>query len=186
VERRATERVKAEPPDDAPAGEALVAWFRDGAHALVDVLASTDPATPVWTFGSDRTVAFWRRRRALESAVHRYDAQLAAGSPEPIEAQLAADGVDEFLGVFVPRWGKEVAAGGETLHFHCTDVEGEWLVSRDDQGVRVTREHAKGDVAARGPASDLMLFVWGRVPASQLEVFGDATLLDRFRTASRI
>ena len=43
------------------------------------------------------------------------------------------------------------------------------------------REHAKGDVAARGTASDLLLFLWGRVPATALEVFGDAELLDRFQ-----
>ena len=50
----------------------------------------------------------------------------------------------------------------------------------------VTREHAKGDVAARGTASDLLLFLWGRVPATALEVFGDAALLDRFRSAIRV
>ena len=47
----------------------------------------------------------------------------------------------------------------------------------------MTAEHAKGDVAARGTASDLLLFLWGRVPADTLEVFGDADLLARFRQA---
>jgi len=32
----------------------------------------------------------------------------------------------------------------------------------------------------RGTASDLLLFLWGRIPASQLEVFGDAALLNRY------
>ena len=35
-------------------------------------------------------------------------------------------------------------------------------------------EHAKGDVAARGHRVRLLLFLWGRVPADALEVFGDA------------
>jgi hypothetical protein len=52
--------------------------------------------------------------------------------------------------------------------------------------VTVTREHAKGDVAARGTASDLLLFLWGRVPADSLEVFGDADLLARFSQAIRV
>jgi hypothetical protein len=47
--------------------------------------------------------------------------------------------------------------------------------------VVVTREHAKGDVAARGTASSLLLFLYGRVPADDLEVFGDAALLARWR-----
>ena len=48
-------------------------------------------------------------------------------------------------------------------------------------GVVVTREHAKGDVAARGPASDLLLLVWGRDRPDAVDVFGDAALLDRWQ-----
>ena len=189
VEQRTTQRVSADLPEDPPTGDALVPWFLDGAHALVVALTEVDPTTSVWTFSpADRTAEFWRRRRALETAVHRYDAQLAVGpsATTPIEAELAADGVDEYLTVYVPRWGKDVAGPGQSLHFHCTDVEGEWLVVGTDDGVTVTREHAKGDVAARGSASDLMLFVWGREPASRLEVFGDAALLDQFSGAINV
>ena len=67
--------------------------------------------------------------------------------------------------MFLPRLADNFDAVGDgTLHLHCTDVEGEWLVARRDGEVTVTREHAKGDVAARGSASDLFLFLWGRVP----------------------
>lgn len=186
VERRSTERVDWSLPEPPPSGDALVPWYLDGVRALVEVLAAADPHTPVWTFGSPRTVAFWPRRRALETAVHRVDAEGAAGEPQGIDAALAVDGVDEYLDVFVRRWGTDVASGGETLHFHCTDVDGEWLVARDGGDLRVTRAHAKGDVAARGTASDLMLFLWGRVGADRLEVFGEATLLDRFRAAMKV
>jgi uncharacterized protein (TIGR03083 family) len=174
-------------PADAPTGAALVPYFRDGARALVQTLGATDPAASVWTFSaSDRTARFWYRRRAQETSVHRFDAQTAAGEPTPIDAELAVDGIDEFLTAFLPRMAAAVATDGETLHFHCTDVQGEWLVARDGEEVRVTREHAKGDVAARGGASDLLLFIWGRVPASRLEVFGDAAALDRFSQAVRV
>ena len=44
----------------------------------------------------------------------------------------------------------------------------------------MTREHAKGDVAVRGTASDLLLFLWGRLPGKNLEVLGDASLLGRY------
>ena len=33
-----------------------------------------------------------------------------------------------------------------------------------DGKVVVTHEHGKGDVAVRGPASELFLFLWGRLP----------------------
>jgi uncharacterized protein (TIGR03083 family) len=174
-------------PADAPTGAGLVPYFREGARALVQSLAATDPTASVWTFAAaDRTAGFWYRRRAQETSVHRFDAQTAAGDAGPIAAELAVDGIDEFLTVFLPRLADAVATDGETLHFHCTDVEGEWLIARDGDEVRVTREHAKGDVAARGSASDLLLFIWGRVPASRLEVFGDAAALDRFSQAVKV
>lgn len=72
------------------------------------------------------------------------------------------------------------AACGETYHFHRTDGPGEWLVRFMPEGPVVTREHAKGDVAVRGIASDLFLFLWRRLPADRLEVFGDADLLSRY------
>jgi len=183
-----TERVLPADSDPALQGDALVQAFRDGASALVDALSSVDPETPVWTFSSaDRTAAFWQRRRSQETAVHRYDAQLAAGTPSPIDADLAVDGIDEFFTVFLSRLADNFGDVGDgTVHLHCTDVDGEWLLSCRDGDVSVTREHAKGDVAARGAASDLLLFLWGRVPADSLEVFGDTDLLARFREAIRI
>ena len=119
--------------------------------------------------------------------MHRYDAETAARTPTPIDAALAVDGIDEFFIVFLPRLADNFAdVGNGTVHLHCTDVTGEWLVARRDGEVAVTAEHAKGDVAARGTASDLFLFLWGRVPADALEVFGDAALLERFRQAVRV
>jgi uncharacterized protein (TIGR03083 family) len=175
-------------PDDAPTGAALIPYFRAGAHALARTLAATDPGASVWTFSpADRTTRFWTRRRAHETAVHRYDAQSAAATTAPLDTDLAVDGVDEFLTVFLPRLDRAAAAlGTGTIHLHCTDTAGEWLLTGGADGVVVTREHAKGDVAARGTASDLVLFLWGRVPADRLEVFGDADALARFRDAVRV
>ena len=56
------------------------------------------------------------------------------------------------------------AGPGETIHLHATDTDGEWLIRLTPDGIETSREHAKGDVAARGPASDLFLFLVGRVP----------------------
>jgi uncharacterized protein (TIGR03083 family) len=142
----------------------------------------------VWTFSStNRTASFWQRRRAQETSVHRYDAETAAGTPTPLDATLAVDGIDEYLTVFLPRLADNFGdVGDATVHVHCTDVEGEWLIARRDGELTVTAEHAKGDVAVRGSASDLLLFLWGRVPADALEVFGDADLLARFRQAIKV
>jgi predicted lipid carrier protein YhbT len=77
--------------------------------------------------------------------------------------------------------GEPVGGRGQAVHLHATDAEGEWLVRLLPAGVEVGRGHAKGDAAARGPASDLLLFLWGRAPADRLEQAGDPALLPRVR-----
>ncbi|HWE62757.1 MAG TPA: maleylpyruvate isomerase family mycothiol-dependent enzyme [Chloroflexota bacterium] len=166
------------PPD-------LLDLFVRTAATLEDVLWALEPSEPVWTwFATDRTAGFWQRRMAQETAVHRWDTQLAYGEPAPIDADLASDGIDEVFDVMLPmrrHWAQAWRQGsGETYHFHRTDGPGEWLVRFDPDGPVISREHARGDVALRGSASDLLLWLWHRIPNDRLEVFGDATLVDRF------
>ena len=136
----------------------------------------------MWSCTGDQTAGFWSRRQANEVAVHRWDAELAAGDPTPIDNELAADGVDERLDML--RLFDAITGTGETIHLHCTDIDGEWVVTLSDEGPRTERVHAKSDVAVRGTASDLDLFVCGRVDATAFEVFGDAQLLERFQSAT--
>jgi uncharacterized protein (TIGR03083 family) len=192
VERRATEQIRfrelERPPEDA---SERAAYVRAGGERLADALSAVDPEVPVWTFVESATgagrAAFWQRRQAHEAAIHRYDAQLAAGAPQPVDGALAADGVDELLTVLGPRsFGAALAGAPATLHLHCTDREGEWLVRLTDTGFEVERAHAKGDVAVRGPASDLFLFSHNRRGTEGLEVFGDAAVLERWREQARL
>lgn len=69
---------------------------------------------------------------------------------------------------------------GESFHFHCTDEHGEWIVRFEGSDIDVRSAHAKADVAVRGSASDLLLFLWGRKSPQTLEVLGDASLLTRW------
>ena len=119
--------------------------------------------------------------------MHRWDVESATTSPEPIEASQAKDGVDEVLDVFVPnRMQFDVLAGsGETIHLHATDIDdGEWMLHLRPDRVDWESGHAKGHVAARGTASDLLLLLWSRLPPNRLEIFGDVKLLDRWQTAA--
>jgi uncharacterized protein (TIGR03083 family) len=150
---------------------------------LVTTLAAADPSAPAWNFtGTDEVAAFWFRRMAHETAIHRVDTERAAGRvATPVGTDAAVDGIDELLAVmlpgFFPTRSSELAA---TIHVHCTDAEGEWMVTFADGQVQVSREHGKGDLAVRGPAAGLFLFVWNRttVEAGGLQTFGDPTLLD--------
>ena len=174
------------PSSDEAAADPLT-WYRDGLTRALDVLGSVDRDAPGWSWGSDQSRGFWIRRAALELAVHAWDARNALGEAPPVDPALAADGIDELFTEFVPRRGLagRFEGEGQTMHLHATDApagtNGEWLVRLAPAAFEVTHEHAKGDAAARGTASDLFLFLWGRVPPAALEVFGDASLLERWR-----
>ena len=96
----------AEPP---PADERLD-WFDGGVDLVADALLARRAATPsVVVDRPTRTAGFWARRQANETAVHRWDAQTAAGATEPIEHALAVDGIDEFFGL-IPFWQRRIDA----------------------------------------------------------------------------
>jgi uncharacterized protein (TIGR03083 family) len=162
----------------------VVEWFRTCADHLHEALESTDVQTPVWTwFPPDQTAGFWMRRMAQETAVHRWDAQLAFGEPEAIRADLARDGIDEVFDIYQPthcRPKSTTAGSGEAYHFHITDGEGDWIVRFVGEDMTVSRETGAADVIIQGLASDLLLFLWHRIPAEKLQVLGEASFVDRY------
>ena len=179
---RAQERIPFGAIEAAPEPDARTAWVRAGAARLVDVLSGADPDDAVWTLVGPGTVAFWNRRQACETVVHRVDAQLAAGTVEPVEPALAADAIDELLMLvrLAPR-GAPSDGGGNTLLISSTDHSCEWVVrSRADGGVDVESAAAPADVTLRGSASDLLLLLTGRGPSTTLERVGDASLVGGF------
>ena len=92
-----------------------------------------------------------------------------------IDGEIACDGINEYIDGALqfsanPKKIFEYPKG--SIHLHRTDGLGEWLLENGEDGLIVRREHAKGDVAVRGDAMSLLLFLWGR-NAGQLEIFGD-------------
>ena len=149
---------------------------------LVAVLAETDPARGVWTWGTDRTAGFYLRRAHQETLVHRVDVEQALGERTPVPAADGVDGLDELFTVLVPDRGRVLPE--RSLHLHQTDGEGEFMLEVVDARLRVRREHAKGDAALRGTGEDLLLVMWGRSGLDGLEVFGDPAVVTEWARLS--
>ena len=164
---------------DPPVPEDPVQYFLDHANQFADLLQDEDPETPVWTWATRKNVGFIQRRMAHETAVHRWDAQLAAGNPQPLDGELAADGVDEFFQNFFENEAR-ISGNGELVHMHRTDGPGEWLIRLTQDGAQVSHGHEKGDAAVRATASELVLLLWRRLQPDDVESFGDRAVLDRF------
>ncbi len=178
---------RGEAPRDR-ADQALRGWAKEQAAHLLDALRAANPDAGCWTFGPPRSVRFWFRRQALETALHARDAQAAVGTPSRIDPEVAADGVDEHLSVMVPRSVRlrPEPWTGQTVHLHRTDGEGEWVVRLGpDGGVATERSHSKADVALRGTAEALWLWCTNRATVEELgiESFGDQEVAARWRMA---
>lgn len=185
------ERLEAMPADrrtpfEAPADltrDDLADWFAEGATALAETFRTTDPKTAVWTWGGEPGVGFWLRMQAIEAAVHRWDLEGAIGSPQPVDKELAADGVAQFLDVVVP-FRRSVKSPppmeGERYRFFQTDGEESWSIGLDPTGLRPLGEDEQADTELSGTASDLLLFLWHRIPGEPLLVRGEAEALQRF------
>lgn len=183
------EVLSAAPPDDV-----LTGWFRDGHAALMDTLRAADPAVHCWTFmDAPSPLAFWARRQAHETSIHRADAQLAAAPDQPPAAHppaLAADGIDELVAGFGSRKPGKLADSPATLVIRAGDGPGApaWTVVMGQPDARVSRgahPAAPGEryCEVSGPAPDLYLTLWNRRAPDGLDVRGDsgvlATWLDR-------
>ncbi len=130
---------------------------------------------------------WWDRRLAVEAAIHRWDAQHASiglTRPQPLDGDVAAAGVDEFVTEFLPGLltGDGTGLAG-TLHLYATDGPTEWFVDLDDPA-RTAPEHHKADTAIRATRSDLLLWLTNREP-SHLDVIGNPDPVDSWTRLSR-
>jgi len=182
IETRATDPDSIEAAKPArPAGyQGLIAWGRSQADRMLSLLEQNDDTTTVWTWSPPhQTVGFVRRHQAQEAAVHRWDMQNAAtqSSPDPVDPEVASDSIDELLAVTLP-WGvSDNKPLPGRVHIHCMDTEGEWFIQPNGN---VEPIHAKGDVALRGTASDLLLAAFKRVGIDNIEVIGNEALAREF------
>ena len=172
----ATTEAPFEPDSQArPPGTDLMGWFDDSGALLELALGNRDPEEPCWNWsGTDLNARWVCRRMALESAVHRYDAELAAGSPTPIECDLAVDGIDEWLGVHLATDVPETpdAALGGVLCLACADDAAAWTVEVTGGRLRWREGRGPADAVLVGSASDLYLFSWNRRPLEALDLTG--------------
>jgi uncharacterized protein (TIGR03083 family) len=172
------------PPDDAAGARA---WLDAGPQTLLDAVAGAGPDTPVSTFLGPRPAAWWIRRRLHEATVHRADAALAAGHSYHLSAELAADGIDEWLdrlAVELPGAATAAIDDGVTIGLHASDIDAapgrEWHIRGLPAGIAWERRTAgvPAQVRLTGPAADLFLALVRRrtVNGTGIRLDGDAAV----------
>lgn len=197
VHRWATEYVtkgsdQASRPPAAPelTDAELVPWLREGHHHLVVALHTAPEDLTAWTFlPAPSPLAFWARRQAHETSVHRADAQQAAGANlTPLPRAFAADGIDELLtGIHSMERSRLRVDTPRTVRIRATDTpDATWLVhlsTAPPRAVRTTDQPTEtpADATFEGSAEDLYLTLWNRLPWDTLKVTGDPDLPQLWR-----
>jgi uncharacterized protein (TIGR03083 family) len=184
------------PPDDE-----LIGAYRVGLAALVKTLRDADPDVAYATFlAAESPKAFWCRRQAHETAIHRFDVQAArrSGPPSPADSfgpDFAADGIDELVMGFAARQKK--SGPGRSLLVRAPDAGAAWHYAWPADGRVVARRVAESDLAAAGadadcllsgPASGVYLFLWNRCSDADagITVSGDPGILEAWNGGVRI
>lgn len=157
------------PPDDD-----LLAWLGWCTYALLSALREAGPESPSWAWWGDptpHTAGAVARHQAQEAAVHRWDAEGSVGTPAPLPAGLATDGVPEFIEVMV---GPDVVALRGAVTLHAVDAGASWKVGAGsaDAGAAPARS-----AELHATASDLVLMLYRRLAVPDTDVDGDPILV---------
>lgn len=170
-----------------PEDEDLVKWYLDTNANLVDALESAPLDVDSFTFlPAPSPLAMWARRQAHETAVHRFDAENAAGIASEFDPTFASDGIDELLMAFSPRRDEFPVESARTMVVHATDTDDSWHVTLAPDGITTIRGDGPAGLTLKGNAADLYLVLWNRAEDSSVAVSGDKELLELWHGNSRI
>lgn len=171
-----------------PGDEDLSEWFIEGHQRLCQVLAAAPADLRCWSFlPAPSPLAFWARRQAHETEIHRADVEFAASSQAPtFSAEIAADGIEEMLYGFatLPR-RLELESPFQIALLPIERPDG-WVIELGPERVHAQRGPAMADCRVRGTASDLYLWLWNRLPSTALEVDGNEEALASWRRTMRV
>jgi uncharacterized protein (TIGR03083 family) len=174
--------------------EGIVQFTRQTGDELDIALVGLEPDEAVWTFVPSRqTGAFVFRRLAMETTIHRWDAEEAHGIARPIDRTLALDGIDEMLAMFRDdpeyesnndrRRGQTVllredAEPGVEILSNTDQLSParRWLVTFNSTGITTSSSEGPADAIVTGSVSDLWLYIMGRRSTDEMYVQGDRDL----------
>ncbi|MER5573983.1 maleylpyruvate isomerase family mycothiol-dependent enzyme [Streptomyces massasporeus] len=187
VAERVTERRPLVEPTDLDGAE-LIAWYRDSHDRLVGTLAGASPDVECFAFlPAPSPLAFWARRQAHETAVHRVDAESArGGAPTEVTPEFATDGIDELLRGFHARSRSRVRTPEpRVLRIRAEDTGAVWTLRLSPEPPVTTRDEAgEAECELSAPAGQLYLALWNRAPLPSAT--GDQALAALWREASAI
>ncbi|GAA2467787.1 maleylpyruvate isomerase family mycothiol-dependent enzyme [Winogradskya humida] len=188
--------IDAGPADTPPTPEALgdrephgdlIEWSAASAALLLEALRAAPADRGCWTWwepsGAPMTAAAVARHQVHETAIHTYDAQESSGKPQPLPASIAVDGIPEFVEVTLASQGTWPY---RPTRLQLSATEGpSWLFDLSSTAITLAPAPSGEPVATlHAPVSDLLLFLYGRIPETALTITGDQSAVTELRAYS--
>ena len=164
-----------------PSGFAsLPEWYLEQNVALAQALLEVDPEMDVWTLWPDTAsgAAFWARRQAHETAVHRFDAEQTTGTVPTFDAGLASDGVDELLTMAALPQEPWLDRDHVRLGVSAEDTGTSWVLDVRRSERVLERAGGGTDALLEGGAGEVLAFLWNRSAHPPPHRSGDVGLWD--------
>lgn len=162
----------------------LVDWYLQTNANLVETLRAAPADVPAPTFlPAPSPLAMWARRQAHETAIHRLDAEQAAGTSTAFDPAFAADGIDELLYGFyesVVRTAERQIPleAPQTIRVHAHDTGDDWSMTISAGGIHAAPDATSADLVLTATASDLYMTLWNRGEGPTITATGDHRLLE--------
>lgn len=178
-----------DPVDRPPSFAGCLDLVEKACMQLHTALAETADDVPVWSWDARGNMVGWvRRRQAHEALVHRLDAEATLGSATAVPRELAVDGIDELLSVYVeglPEWGT-FTSSGHRVQIGTDGSPRTWRLALGrmtgtspatgrsyDLAAAITDVDGPADLTVTGPAAAVHAWLWGRGPVEPLRLSGD-------------
>lgn len=156
-------------PSKYPAPEAASEAFAEHMRACSARFHAADPDAACWTYAGAGTVAFWFRRAAVETTLHRIDVVEAIGGEGlPLDVARAADAIAETLEFALPFAAQMAGAPDGRLR-----VDSSCLAESMSIG------HDSAEATIAGEPTDVLLALWGR-HRNRVAVSGDQSVADQW------
>jgi uncharacterized protein (TIGR03083 family) len=170
-------------PPPWPESQEPLVWLEDARSRLLDLLQirGPDARSATW-WPDDQTVGFWGRRMALETVVHRVDVELAAEQPGPVDPDLALDGIEEVLRLFLDGdWSAAPLDRCDGERIAVSAGGRRWEVTLLPASVEVVEGMTSVQAELSGDSAHVFLWLWGRTGDAQVERSGDGVALSLLR-----
>lgn len=172
-------------PPPVPPGDP-VDWLDASLDELLELLRERGPdAHSATWYPPDQTVGFWYRRMAHEAAIHRLDAEIVFDQTTPIDTELATDGIDEVLELFLEgdwtdqpadEWMGVSPDAGADQPVAVIAGTNTWRVTLYPDRVDVADGPGEVEATVGGDPSAVDRWLWGRASDDDIRIDGAAAV----------